>query len=249
MRLDVYLKEQLGTRNRAQDAIDQGRVLVNGKPVKKASTQITPDDEIRIQETDHDFVSRSGGKLQAALDQWKIPLNDQVVLDIGASTGGFTQCVLEHGARKVYALDVGHLQLSEALAKDPRVINMEKTNAREIQTDWFDEPIDFVCMDVSFISAKTILEPLFEQLTPSAMVILVKPQFEAGKEHVRGGVVRQESVRKKILDDMVHYLEQKYVKVYAMPSPVLGRKGNQEYLVYAFRPRSSAPDPAAQIQQ
>lgn len=239
MRLDKYLSETLGSRVRAQDAIREGRVWINGRPAAKPSCTVTEEDQIEVRPKEHDYVSRAGGKLYAAIEAWNIDLTGTTVLDIGASTGGFTQCALEHGADCVYALDVGHLQLSDILKQDPRVHEMEGINARNIRKDWFDRHIDFVCMDVSFISCRSILEPLLKEFIPDSMVILVKPQFEAGKSHVKGGIVRSPSVREKVLQETVRFLEGYYRKIRTMESPVIGRKGNQEYLLYACKPRTA----------
>lgn len=234
MRLDLYLAPHLGSRTRAADAIKAGRVSVNGKAVSRPAFEVSETDEIRVQEAEHDYVSRAGGKLLAAIDAFDIDCKDRTVLDIGASTGGFTQCVLEHGAKRVYALDVGHLQLSPSLKEDPRVIEMEGVNARTIQKDWFDEPVDFVVMDVSFISALSILEPLFAQFVPEEMVVLVKPQFECSKSALnKKGVIRNKKDEQRALEKVSGFLKTRYDRVHSIPSPVIGRSGNQEYLVYA----------------
>lgn len=235
MRLDQHLAKTLGSRTRAADAIKAGRVSANGKVITKPAFDFNPDvDQLEVQEIEHDYVSRAGGKLAAAYDAFLIDTQDQVVLDIGASTGGFTQCALEHGAKKVYALDVGHLQLNETLAKDPRVVKMEGVNARGMQKDWFEEQIDFICMDVSFISAITILEPVFNQFIPQHCVILCKPQFECGPKALnKKGVIRHVKYEKEALEKLTLFLKQYYKTVRSIPSPVVGRKGNQEYVLYA----------------
>ncbi len=238
MRLDQQLAQTLGSRTRAADAIKQGRVSVNGKTITKPAFEIEETDTIDVAQADHDYVSRAGGKLLAAYDAFGIDTKGQTVLDIGASTGGFTQCALEHGAAKVYALDVGHLQLAPALEADPRVVKMEGVNAKTISKDWFDPAVDFVCMDVSFISALSILEPLFKQFVPKHMVILVKPQFECGPKALnKKGVIRHPKYEKEALDKVKTFLGQYYQKIQAIPSPVVGRKGNQEYVVYASKRR------------
>lgn len=238
MRLDQQLAQTLGSRTRAADAIKQGRVSVNGKTITKPAFEIEETDTIDVAQADHDYVSRAGGKLLAAYDAFGIDTKGQMVLDIGASTGGFTQCALEHGAAKVYALDVGHLQLAPSLEADPRVVKMEGVNAKTISKDWFDPAVDFVCMDVSFISALSILEPLFKQFVPKHMVILVKPQFECGPKALnKKGVIRHPKYEKEALDKVKAFLGQYYQKIQAIPSPVVGRKGNQEYVVYASKRR------------
>lgn len=244
MRLDQYLSQELQSRTRAQDAIEAGRIRVNGKVIKKAAFPVSDADEIVIEEAKQDFVSRAGGKLEGAVEEFGIQLENQTVLDVGASTGGFTQCCLQHGAKKVYALDVGTLQLSDALRSDERVISMENTNAREISADWFADPIDFVCMDVSFISSLTLLEPLLACMHPKHMVILVKPQFECGKQALnKKGIVKNEKDALAALEKVRTFLKTFYPRVCAMPSPVVGRKGNQEYLLYAFHPENGLANP------
>lgn len=239
MRLDQFLAAGQGSRTRAADAIKQGRVQVNGKTVTRPAFEIDPDqDQVEVAKAEHDYVSRAGGKLLAAYDAFGLNTGGQTVLDIGASTGGFTQCALEHGARKVYALDVGHLQLSEKLDKDPRVVKMEGVNARTIQASWFNETVDFVCMDVSFISALAILEPFFAQFVPQHMVLLCKPQFECGPKALnKKGVIRHPKYEKEALEKLTSYLRRYYGRVQSIPSPVVGRKGNQEYIIYADRRR------------
>ena len=238
IRLDKACIEKMETRTRAKDAIQEGRVLVNGKVITKASFIVDESDCIEILKKENDFVSRAGAKLQGAFDEFDIHIENDVVLDIGASTGGFTDVCLRHGAKKVYALDVGHLQLSEKLEQDNRVVKYEGRNAREICQEWFEEPIDFVCMDVSFISCKTILDVVFEELNVSHMAILVKPQFECGPDALnKHGVLRNEKLRGKIIEGVKEYLLVHYKHVYTMDSVLSGRSGNQEAVLYAFEKR------------
>ena len=238
IRLDKACIDKMETRTRAKDAIQEGRVLVNGKIITKASFLVDENDTIEIQEKENDFVSRAGQKLQGAFDAFDIKIDNQVVLDIGASTGGFTDVCLRHNAKKVYALDVGHLQLSEKLEKDPRVIKYEGRNARMIEADWFDETIDFLCMDVSFISCKTILDVVFQKMNIQHMAILVKPQFECGPDALnKHGVLRNDKLRSKIIEGVKKYLLTQYKHVYTMDSVLSGRSGNQEAIVYAFEKR------------
>ena len=234
MRLDKYCSQFMDSRAKAQDAIKNGRVRVNQKVIKKASFSICEQDQVEIEKDLDDYVSRAAYKLLAAIEKYSISLKDLVVLDIGASTGGFTDVCLRKEAKKVYALDVGHLQLASRLEKDCRVIKMEGRNARYLEKEWFDEKIDFVCMDVSFIQAKTILDRVFEVLDLSSMVILIKPQFECGPSYLnKQGILKDKKVAKKIVEDYRRYFLQHYPKVDLIESPIQGRGGNQEYVVYA----------------
>ena len=238
IRLDKACLSYLPTRAKAQDAIKEGRVSVNGKVITKPGILIYEEDTIQIESKEDDFVSRAGHKLEAAFQTFKFSIDEQVVLDIGASTGGFSDVCLRHHAKKVYALDVGHLQLAKQLDEDSRVVKMEGKNARDIVQDWFDDAIDFVCMDVSFISAKTILQQIFETLSFSHMAILIKPQFECGPTYLdKHGVLKNEKIRNKIVEDMKAYIFCEFASVQVIPSPITGRSGNQEYIVYATKRR------------
>lgn len=233
-RLDVYLAENLGSRSKSQDAIYEGRISVNGKIITKPSFKVNESDIIDIKKVEHEFVSRAGHKLQAAFDGFLINVKNQNVLDIGASTGGFTQVCLDHGARKVYALDVGHLQLEQTLDKNPQVVKMEGFNARNINADTFVEPIHFLCMDVSFISCRTILEVVLDQLQLNHMVVLIKPQFECGPKALnKHGVLKNEKIAQQIVIDIERYVMHYFRDIKTIKSPLKGRNGNQEYLLYA----------------
>ena len=239
MRLDKVCAIQIGSRTKAQDHIKKGLVEVNGKVIQKSSFLVTEQDSIVIKNDGYEFVSRAAYKLLGAMDTFHIDISHQVVLDIGASTVGFTDVCLRHDAKKVYALDVGHLQLSPKLETDPRVIKMEGKNARELEVSWFDEPIDFICMDVSFISCQTILEHVFTQMIPSHLVVLVKPQFECGPQALnKHGVLKNEKLAKQIIAQKEAFLKMYYKNVDVMKSPIQGRSGNQEYVVYAQERRS-----------
>ena len=233
MRLDQYCALQLSTRSKAKDAIKEGRVRVNDTIIKKPSFLVNENDSIVIEDGDG-YVSRAAYKLLGAIDTFHIDLEKQVVLDIGASTGGFTQVSIQHGASKVYALDVGHSQLDQSLIHDPKVVVMEKRNARQLESSWFDESIDFICMDVSFISCLPILEQIFSQLKPKHMVILIKPQFEVGPQYVnKKGIVTSQKRVNEVLDKIQVYTQQFYQDVNIVPAKIAGRKGNQEYTMYA----------------
>lgn len=237
IRLDVLAANQVSTRTKAQDLIKAGKVKVNGKVMLKPSSLVDPEDQIEIDQSDM-YVSRGAYKLKACLEENDVCLDHQVVLDIGASTGGFTQICLERNALKVYSLDVGHFQLVPLLEEDDRVIKMEGKNGRYIEPDWFDDPIDFLCMDVSFISCKTILKPVLEKMKIRHCAILIKPQFECGPQYLNAkGVLKNTRVQRSILDDMQRFMFQYYEKIHIMESPIKGRNGNQEYMLYADKRR------------
>lgn len=238
-RLDVYAASVLETRARAQDAIKAGRVRVNGKVITKPAYALKDTDVVEIETAQEDFVSRAAWKLKGALEAWNIDLQDKVVLDIGASTGGFTDVCLQKGAKKVYALDVGHLQLADRLKEDARVVEMEGRNARYMEPAWFDSAIDFACMDVSFISAKTILEHVFAVMDIDELVVLIKPQFECGPAALNDkGVLKNEKIRQKILDDMLAFGLQHYEEAAIQDSTLAGRSGNLEALLHLKKKRN-----------
>ncbi len=218
-----------------------GSVQVNVRRMDKPGHLVPEDSEISVKSDGIPYVSRGGLKLEAALDYFNIDVNDSVMLDIGASTGGFTDCLLQRGAKKVTAIDVGYGQIHWNIRQDPRVTVMEKTNARYLQPEQMSEKADGAVIDVSFISLKLIVPPVSLLLKESAFITaLVKPQFEAGKELVgKGGVVRNSELREKIVEDMTAFFEEQGWNVKGViPSPVLGPKGNQEYLLYAKRQNS-----------
>lgn len=238
-RLDSLLVEKglAETRSRAAALIMAGQVLVKGAPVTKAGTAVDEEAEIRVKEGPR-HVSRAGGKLEAALDAFGVDLKGMVVVDIGASTGGFVDEMLQRGAARVYAVDVGHGQLHWKLRNDPRVVNLEGVNARTLDPALIPEPCDLATFDVSFISLKLVIPPVLTVLKPAAqLVALVKPQFEAGREHVKkGGLMKDLQIAQDILHDMEEFLMAWGCGVSgSMPSPVKGAKGNQEYLVHAVR--------------
>ena len=234
IRLDKALLKTISSRAKAQDMIKEGKISVNKKVITKASYLVSDEDDIVVTHTQDEFVSRGAFKLKGCLDKYNVDISNQVVLDIGASTGGFTDVCLRYGAKKVYALDVGHLQLAKELDQDCRVVKMEGHNAREIVPDWFDESIDFMCMDVSFISCKTILKHVLHVLSISHIAILVKPQFECGPAALnKHGVLKNSKLALQIVEDVKAFLFQYYKSVEAMPSILEGRSGNQEYMVYA----------------
>ena len=235
-RLDVALVERalVDTRSRAQSLIMARRVLVNGQFVDKAGANVTEEDEIRVAELEHPWVGRGGMKLAQAFRTFPINVHEKVCADIGASTGGFTDVMLKHGAAKVYAIDVGYGQLDVSLRNDPRVVNREKVNARYLQAESFDEPIEFVSIDVSFISLKLIL-PAIAELLRGELVALIKPQFEVGKHEVgKGGIIRDEKLRQGAVDGVVAAAKELGFEVKGViESPIRGAEGNVEYLMYA----------------
>lgn len=237
-RLDVALVERnlVETRSKAQSLIMARRVLVNGAFVDKAGATVSNDDDVRVAELEHPWVGRGGMKLAHALEQFGIDVEGKVCADIGASTGGFTDVMLKKGARKVYAIDVGYGQLDVSLRNDPRVVNREKVNARYLQGDEFEERIEVVSIDVSFISLKLIL-PTVARFLDGVLVALIKPQFEVGKADVgKGGIVRDEAKRREVVDSVVAFArELGYDVKGVIESPVKGAEGNVEFLMQAFR--------------
>jgi 23S rRNA (cytidine1920-2'-O)/16S rRNA (cytidine1409-2'-O)-methyltransferase len=236
-RLDVAVVERglVDTRSKAQSLIMARRVLVNGTFVDKAGANVTADDEVTIAELEHPWVGRGGMKLAHALKEFSINVNGKVCADIGASTGGFTDVMLKNGAVKVYAIDVGYGQLDVSLRNDPRVINREKVNARFLQGDEFDDPIDFVSIDVSFIPLKLIL-PAVATFARGELVALIKPQFEVGKHEVgKGGIVRDETKRQSAIEGVVAVARELGFDVKGViESPVKGAEGNVEFLMHAI---------------
>ena len=212
-------------------------LLPDGTPVRKPGQQLEETTRL-VLSAPPQYVSRGAGKLLAAIEAFQPELQGVTALDLGASTGGFTDVLLQHGASKVFAVDVGHGQLHEKLRNDPRVISLEGLNARDLNDTIIPEPIDILVADVSFISLTKVLPPCAPLLKSHAWaIVLVKPQFEAGKRDiVSGGVVRDESVRQRCLDTIIAFAQNElhWTLVGALPSPVLGPNGNQEFLA-AFR--------------
>ena len=237
LRLDAYLTEQglFETRSRAQAAIMAGQVLVDEVKIDKPGTSVKEGAKIRILGDQLRYVSRGGLKLAKALQKFPVSVAGKVMADIGASTAGFTDCALQNGAVRVYAIDVGYGQLDWKLRNDPRVINMERTNARLLEADSLPEPIEAASIDVAFISLEKILPAVRKLLAADAFVIaLVKPQFEAGKENVgKKGVVRDPAVHKEVLRRIIAFAEQEGFGIGGLDySPVKGPEGNIEYLLY-----------------
>lgn len=235
-RLDVALVERgfSESREKAKALIMAGQVYVNNQKALKSGDTVKADDCLEVRGEKLPFVSRGGLKLQKAVDVFGVTLNNCVCMDIGASTGGFSDCMLQHGAKKVYAIDVGYGQLAWKLREDPRVVNLERTNFRYVTSEQIPEGIDFASVDVSFISLRLIL-PVMRTLLKDGgrAVCLIKPQFEAGRENVgKKGVVRDQSVHVQVVSDIVQVLLDTGFSVFALDySPVKGPQGNIEYLV------------------
>lgn len=238
-RIDQLLVERglAPSRARAQALIMAGAVVANEKRVDKAGQQLPIDADIRVKGQDHPWVSRGGLKLQHGLDHFNWRLDGQIVLDVGASTGGFTDVALHYGAEKVYAVDVGHGQLVWKLRQDDRVIVLEKQNARYLTSAEIPDPIDMVVCDASFISLKTVLPAALDLVRPGGRLIaLIKPQFEVGKENVgKGGVVRDPDLHKAVCEDIKAWLESlsDWQVIGITQSPIKGPEGNIEFLIAA----------------
>ena len=234
-RLDVALVERglCDTRSKAQSLIMARRILVNGQHVDKAGAGVSDDEELSIEELEHPWVGRGGMKLAHALNEFGISVEGKICADIGASTGGFTDVMLKNGAKKVYAIDVGYGQLDASLRNDPRVVNREKVNARFLTAADFDDVIEFVSIDVSFIPLKLIL-PTVTTILHGKLVALIKPQFEVGKGEVgKGGIVRDEALRAAAVDAVVAVAGEQGFRVNGViESPIKGAEGNVEFLMY-----------------
>ena len=235
-RADVALVERgfFASRARAQEAIAAGLVTVNGAVIRTASDMI-PEDAVITAEQPHPYVSRGGVKLAAALDVFQIDPKDKICLDIGASTGGFTEVLLNRGAAHVYAVDVGHGQLHPTIAGHTHVTNLEGTDARSLNADLISQKADLLVSDVSFISLKLVLPAAVALLKPQAeLAVLVKPQFEAGRDHVKKGIVRDGAVHRAVCEDMRAFVASLGFEVMGlMPSPIEGGDGNREFLLGA----------------
>jgi 23S rRNA (cytidine1920-2'-O)/16S rRNA (cytidine1409-2'-O)-methyltransferase len=257
LRLDKLLVERglVPSRERAQALILAGKVLVNEQKIEKSGAAVESNATLRLLADDLQYVSRGGLKLERALDHWQIEVNGLACLDVGASTGGFTDCLLQRGAARVIAVDTGYGQMDFRLRQDPRVRLLEKTNARYLTHEALGEFVSFVAMDVSFISATLVLPAVIAAAFPTSdsgetgvlarpgtnpkedknVVVLVKPQFEAGREQVgKGGVVRDEAAQKAAVERVRQCLIQLGAQqTDHIDSPILGAEGNREFLLYA----------------
>lgn len=244
IRLDKLLVDRglAASRERAQALVLSGKVLVDDQKLEKSGVQVAEDCVIRLLGEDLKYVSRGGLKLERALDNWKIDVTGKVCLDVGASTGGFTDCLLQRGAARVIALDTGYGQMDFKLRQNPQVRLLEKTNARYLTRDAIGEVTDLVVMDVSFISATLVLPAVVGAGFPESpderrgrqIVVLVKPQFEAGREHVgKGGIVRDEAAQLAAVEKVrAAVLGLGAVTTDVIESPILGAEGNREFLLY-----------------
>lgn len=254
IRLDQLLVDRgLATsRERAKRRIMAGEVLVDEQKIDKAGTMVKPEAKIRLLGEDLPYVSRGGLKLEKAMKTFGVTLTDKVAADIGASTGGFTDCMLQNGAAKVYAVDVGYGQLAWKLRTDARVVNMERTNIRHVTPEHLQEPVEFFSVDVSFISLKHIFPVADAVCTADAQgVCLVKPQFEAGREKVgKKGVVREPATHREVLHAAVEYANASHFTAEGLDfSPIKGPEGNIEFLLYVRHCEEPAPLPEGLIEQ
>lgn len=236
IRLDQYIFEQgyAPSKTRAQALIMSGIVFVNNQKADKAGTMIKETDIVEVRGKDLKYVSRGGLKLEKAINEYGLELKDKICMDIGASTGGFTDCMLQNGAQKVYAVDVGYGQLAWKLRSDERVKNMEKTNIRNVTVGMLDEKINFFSVDVSFISLKHIFPVAYAISTDEVIgACLVKPQFEAGKEKVgKKGVVRDSEVHREVIENVIGMANENGFYVHNLTfSPIKGPEGNIEFLI------------------
>jgi len=236
-RLDLTLvtKGLTQSRTRAQAMIMAGKILVNNCPVDKPGFYVSPDDTIELKGTDIAYVSRGGLKLEAALHKLQLDVTGAICIDVGASTGGFTDCLLQHGAERVYAVDVGYGQLAWKIRQDPRVIVIERTNIRHMAPDTIPAPVDLVTIDVAFISLKIVVPVILKFLKPDASILaLIKPQFEVGKNQVgKGGVVRAPELHQQVIQELSDFFETIRLTPRSIyPSPLLGPKGNREFFIF-----------------
>jgi 23S rRNA (cytidine1920-2'-O)/16S rRNA (cytidine1409-2'-O)-methyltransferase len=246
LRLDKLLVDRriVASRERAQALIIAGKVLVNEQKLDKAGAQVVNDAAVRLLGEDLKYVSRGGLKLERALEHWKIDLNGKICLDVGASTGGFTDCLLQHGASRVIAIDTGYGQMDFKLRQDPRVRLLEKTNARYVTAETIGETVDLIVVDVAFISATLVLPPVVNAVLATSvaerrgreMIVLVKPQFEAGREFVgKGGIVRDAAAQLASVEKVKATLNDLGCsELDVIDSPILGAEGNREFLVHGL---------------
>ena len=254
IRLDQYLCQNglVQSRERAKALIMSGIVFVNEQKVDKAGEMIAPDAKVEVRGHDIGYVSRGGLKLEKAMQVFPMRPDGKVCMDIGASTGGFTDCMLQNGAVKVYAVDVGYGQLAWSLRTDARVINMERTNIRNVKPEDLTEPVAFFSVDVSFISLKHIFPVADAICTPDAVgVCLVKPQFELGPHQTDKGVVRDPALRQQAVDKVLLFCQERLGLecLGVVPAAVKGPKGNQEYIVCLRRVEAGQVACGSEVEQ
>lgn len=247
-RLDKLLVERglVQSRERAKAIILAGIVVVDDRVVDKVGTLVEPNSRVRVKGRAHSYVSRGGPKLEGALQAFQVDPLGKVAMDIGASTGGFTDCLLQKGARKVYAVDVGYGQLAWRLRQDPRVVNLERRNIRSLKPEEIGEQVDLAVIDTSFISVEKFLPNVLRMVREGGWIVaLLKPQFEVGKGEVgKGGVVRDKRKHQQVLDRVSRFSESIGLKVRGtMESPLLGPKGNREFFVYLEKVPRPSPAP------
>jgi 23S rRNA (cytidine1920-2'-O)/16S rRNA (cytidine1409-2'-O)-methyltransferase len=240
VRIDRLLVDRglVESRERGHALILAGQILVNGQKQDKAGALVPEDAELRILGEVIPYVSRGGLKLAAALKEFGLSADGKIALDVGASTGGFTDCLLQHGAKKVYAVDVGYGQMAWKIRQDPRVTTIERVNIRAIEPALVPEPVDIVVIDVSFISLEKVIPSILQFLRPGAEIVaLIKPQFEVGREQVgKGGIVRDEAARQAAVERITIFVQKLGFDVKGViPSPITGQDGNVEFLIYAVK--------------
>jgi 23S rRNA (cytidine1920-2'-O)/16S rRNA (cytidine1409-2'-O)-methyltransferase len=246
LRLDKLLVDRglAASRERAQALILAGKVLVNDQRIEKAGAQVAADAVVRLLGEDLKYASRGGLKLERALEHWRIDVEGKICLDVGASTGGFTDCLLQHGAAQVIAVDTGYGQMDFKLRQDSRVRLLEKTNARYVTNEVIGQEIDLIVIDVAFISATLVLPPVVNAAFPQSLderrgrqvIVLVKPQFEAGREFVgKGGIVRDEAAQMAAVEKVKKtLLDLACSRTDVIESPILGAEGNREFLLWGI---------------
>ncbi|NOX32772.1 MAG: TlyA family RNA methyltransferase [Deltaproteobacteria bacterium] len=235
-RLDCFIFEKglVKSRQRAKALIMAGKVLVNDVPEDKSGTLIADDAKVIVKKDDNPFVSRGGLKLEEALKTIPVSVKGLTCLDIGASTGGFTDCLLQYGAKKVFAVDVGYGQFDWSLRQNPNVVVIERTNIRYMPYEVINEKVDIVVADTSFISLRTVIPSAEKFMRKDTEVLaLIKPQFEAGKKNIgKGGVVKDPEIRKKVIQDLKIFFKKRGYRINrVVPSPISGPKGNIEYII------------------
>jgi len=242
-RLDKLLVDRglVPTRERAQSLVLAAKVLVNGRILTKAGQKVPEDSEIRIIADAIPYVSRGGLKLEHAIRAFSIEVSGRIAMDVGSSTGGFTDCLLSFGARRVYAVDVGYGQLALKLRDDPRVVPLERKNIRYLPVELIPDPVQIASIDTSFISLKLVIPPVLNFLEAEAVLVaLIKPQFEAGREQASkgAGVIRDPRIHEEVCDAIAKFTAGLGLEVVGIiPSPILGPKGNREFLMAAVAPK------------